>query len=270
MPTLDQHQSSSFTKILYIGNSGSGKTGSLVSLLQANYKLVILDMDNGLDSLVQFAKRDCPDKLKNVRFETLRDKFKATEQGPVISGSPKAFTDALKLMTKWTDDSIPAELGSDTIFVLDSLSAYGKAAFDWAKGMAPSAKDPRQWYFSAQGAVENTIAVLTSETFHANVIVISHVNYREQADGTTKGFANAIGNALGPIIPRYFNTLVLAESSGSGKNVKRKIKTVPTDTIDLKSPAPFKIESELPLESGLATLFSNLKEMQPTIKDEKP
>jgi hypothetical protein len=270
MPTLDQHQSSSYTKLLYIGNSSSGKTGSLVSLLTAGYSLVILDMDNGLDSLVQFAKRDCPDKLKNVRFETVRDKYKATLQGPIVSGTPKAFTDALQLMTKWSDGSDPAELGPNTIFVLDSLSAFGKTAFDWAKGMAPTAKDPRQWYFSAQGAVENMISLLTSESFHTNVIVISHVQYKEQADGTTQGFANTIGSALGPIIPRYFNTLILAERTGSGKNVKRKIKTIPTDMIDLKNPAPFKVESELPLESGMATLFANLKELQPSTQESKP
>lgn len=259
MPTLDNHQSSSFAKVLYIGDSSTGKTGSLVSLVEAGYKLRILDLDNGLDSLVQFVKRQCPDKLVNINFETRRDKFKASLAGPIISGQPKAFTDALALMTKWSDDTIPAEWGEQTIFVLDSLSAFGKSAFEWAKGMNPSAKDPRQWYFMAQGALENTIAMLTSEGFHSNVIVISHVQFKENADGTTKGYANTIGSALGPIIPRYFNTLVLAESTGSGKNVRRKIKTLPTGVVDLKTPVPFKIEGELPLETGLATLFEQLK-----------
>lgn len=259
MPTLDNHQSSSFAKVLYIGDSSTGKTGSLVSLVEAGYKLRILDLDNGLDSLVQFVKRQCPDKLVNVNFETRRDKFKASLAGPIISGQPKAFTDSLALLTKWSDDTIPAEWGEQTIFVLDSLSAFGKSAFEWAKGMNPSAKDPRQWYFMAQGALENTIAMLTSEGFHCNVIVISHVQFKENADGTTKGYANTIGSALGPIIPRYFNTLVLAESTGSGKNVRRKIKTLPTGVVDLKTPVPFKIEGELPLETGLATLFEQLK-----------
>jgi hypothetical protein len=254
MPTLDQHQSGRFSKLIYIGDSSTGKTGSLVSLLAAGYKLRVADLDNGLDSLVHFAKEQCPDKLGNVEFETIRDKYVASNAGPVIRGQPKAFTETLALMTRWSTDFDD----SNMIFVLDSGSAFGKAAFEWAKFMNPTAKDPRQWYFTAQKAVEDTIAMLTSEGFRMNVIFISHINYKEVSEGVTKGHVNAIGSALGPIIPRYFNTLVLAETSGSGKNVKRKIKTVPTGVIDLKTPNP-RIEVELPLETGMATLFAQLK-----------
>jgi hypothetical protein len=258
MPSLNDHHSSSYVKLIYIGDSSSGKTGSLTSLVAEGYRLRILDMDNGLDSLVQFARAQCPDKLANVDYETRRDKYRATNAGPVISGAPKAFTDSLALMTKWSDETNPAEWGEGTVFVLDSLSAFGKAAFEWAKGLNPTAKDPRQWYFAAQKAVEDTLALLTGESFHANVIVISHVNYKEITEGMTKGYANAIGTALGPIIPRYFNTLIMAESSGAGKNVRRKIKTLPTGIVDLKTPIP-SLEAELPLETGLATLFTKLK-----------
>jgi len=259
MPSLADHQSSKFVKILYIGDSASGKTGSLTSLVAAGYKLRILDMDNGLDSLRQFVLKECPEKIINVDFETRRDEYKATNAGPVVQ-RPKAYTEAVKLMTTWTDNSNPSEWGDQTVFVLDTLSALSKAAFEWAKGLNPTAKDPRQWFFQAQQSIENVLALLTSDAFHCNVIVISHVNYREQADGTNKGFANAIGSAMGPVIPRYFNTLVLAETIGTGKNVRRKIKTLPTGIIDLKNPVPFKIDAEMDLGTGLAELFSKIKE----------
>jgi hypothetical protein len=259
MAKLSNHQSSQFAKIIFIGNSGTGKTGGLTSLVKAGYKLRILDLDNGLDSLRQHVLHECPESIDNVDFETLRDKFKATSGGPIVDGVAKAYIDATKLMTKWSDDTIPAEWGPDTIFVLDSLTALGRAAFEWAKSLNPSSKDPRQWYFSAQQSVENIIALLTSESFRANVIVISHVNFVEESDGTTKGYTSAIGRALGPIIPKYFNTLILAEASGMGKNVRRRIKTVPTGMIDLKNPAPFKLDAELPLETGLATVFATIK-----------
>ena len=156
-------------------------------------------------------------------------------------------------MSKWSEIEDP-----NTIFVLDSLSAFGKSAFEWAKAMNPTAKDPRQWYFAAQQAVENTIAMLTSEDFRLNVIIITHVNYKEVVEGVHKGYANAIGSALGPTLPKYFNTLVLAESSGSGKNVRRRIKTMPTGIIDLKVPVP-QIDAEFPLETGMSDLFKKLK-----------
>lgn len=261
MPTLDEHQSGEFTKVVYIGGSGTGKTGSLVSLLAEGYNLVILDTDNGLDVLRQYARKHCPDKLKNVRFETVRDEFKAhSVMGPVVKGTPKAFVRATELMTKWSDDSVPAEFGPQTIFVLDSLTGLSKAAFEWARSMNPSAKEPRTWYGVAQGAIENIIAMLTGKEFQCNVIVISHVDVREMPDGTFKGSIMSIGKALNDTLPKYFNTLVLAESAGSGDNVKRKIKVRPTGMIDLKTPVPDDlIPKDFPLETGLADLFKILR-----------
>lgn len=253
MPTLDEHQSGDYTKLIYIGDSGTGKTGSLVSLLADGYKFKILDMDNGLDSLVYFARKQCPDKLRNVEFETIRDEYRASKAGPIIKGQPRAFVAALELLTKWSEIEDP-----NTVFVLDSGSAFGRAAFEWAKGLNPMAKDPRQWYFAAQQAVESTIAMLTAEQFRMNVVIITHVNYKELVEGMNKGYANFVGSALGPVVAKYFNTLILAESQGSGTNTKRKIKTLPTGIIDLKVPNP-EIERELPLETGLSTLFKTLK-----------
>ena len=253
MPTLDEHKSDSFTKLIYIGDSSTGKTGSLTSLLKAGYKFKILDMDNGLETLKTFARIEQAD-LSLVEYETFRDQYRSTPGGPMIKGMPKAFTDALKKMTEWSE----AVHDDRVIFVLDSLSAFGRAAYQWAKGMNPTVKDPRQWYHTAQQAVEDTIALITGESFEMNAIIISHVNYKEVTEGVQKGYANAIGTALGPVIPRYFNTLILAESIGSGRNTKRRIKTLPTGVIDLKIPNP-QVEAEYPLETGLASIFELLK-----------
>jgi len=252
MPTLDNHQSDSFTKLIYIGDSSTGKTGSLVSLLQDGYSFKILDMDNGLETLKTYARLAQAD-LSRVEYETYRDQYRSSSAGPIIKGQPKAFTDALAKLTEWSEIE-----DDNTIFVLDSLSAYGRAAYAWANGMNPGAKDKRQIFFAAQQAVESTIALLTGENFKMNVIIISHVNYKEITEGITKGHANAIGTALGPVIPRYFNTMLLAESIGAGKNTKRRIKTLPTGIIDLKIPNP-EAEAEYPLESGLASIFKLLK-----------
>lgn len=260
MPKLTDHHSGKFTKVLYLGDSGTGKTGSLTSLVADGYKLRILDFDNGLDVLKEYVMRDCPDKIGNVDYETQRDPYKAGPMGPVVAGLPKALVNSLKLLTKWTDDSVPSEWGPEYVFVMDSLTGLGKAAYEWAKAMNATAKDPRQWYHQAQQAVENVISLLTSEAFHANVIIIAHVQFVEQNDGTMRGYANTIGKALGPMIPTYFNTMILARSSGAGANVKRTIATAPTSMIDLKNPAPFKLDQELPLGTGLSTIFNKLKE----------
>jgi hypothetical protein len=77
-------------------------------------------------------------------------------------------------------------------------------------------------------------------------------------EGVHKGYPSAVGSALGPTIASYFDTLILAEASGSGTNVRRRIKTLPTGVIDLKMPTS-SIDKELPLETGLSTIFAELK-----------
>lgn len=262
MPSLTDHQSGKFTKLLMIGDSGTGKTGGLASLVP-EYKLRILDFDNGLDPLKQQIKRANPANLALVEFRTLRDKVKASAAGPIIDGQPKAFVEALKMLDNWkygdTDLGKPAEWGEDCILVLDSFTFFCSAVYDWADSMNPGVKDKRQIFYNAQQAAESVLGLLSSESFQTNVIVISHVRWVDRPDGTTKGYPSAIGGALSPQIPAYFNSVALATSSGSGDKVKRTIQTAPTALIDLKNPAPFAMAPSLPIETGLATFFKTVR-----------
>jgi len=253
MPTLDNHMSSDYVKLIYIGDSGTGKTGSLASLLKAGYSLRILDMDDGLSSLVGYARAEGCD-LSKVEYETYRDEYKATKVGPAIKGQPKAFVEALTKLTEWSEIDDPK-----CFLVMDTLTSFSKAAFEWAKGMNPLAKDPRQWFGTAQKGVEDTIALLSGPQMKMNVIVMSHINYKEVVEGSNKGYVAAVGTALGPHIPKYFDSMILAEASGSGTNVRRKIKTFPTGVIDLKTPSP-KMQPDYPLATGLAEIVALLKE----------
>lgn len=252
MPTLNDRAASAFVKILYIGDSSSGKTGSLAALLADGYSMRILDMDNGLTALVQYGRKAGAD-LSKIEYETFRDQFRITPQGPMVKGTPKAFSDAMAKLTEWSEIEDP-----NCITVVDSLTFLGKAAMAWARGMNPTAKDPRQWFYAAQQAVESVLAMLTSDAYKQNVIIISHVNYKEVMEGMHKGYPSAVGSALGPTVASYFDTLILAEASGSGTNVRRRIKTMPTGVIDLKMPTS-EVEKELPLETGLSTIFAQLK-----------
>ncbi len=266
MPTLDNHQSNEYTKMLLMGDSGSGKTGALTSLVAAGYKLFILDMDNGLETLKQFVRKECPDKITNVEFRTLRDVYKSTAGGPVISGSPKAFVAALKMLDHWRYDDIdfgsPSDFGPECIVVVDSLTFLSDAAYDWAEPLVPAGKksgerDNRAVYGMAQDATEKVLATLTGEAFKTNVIVISHVKYIERDDGKTKGYPTSVGKALSPEIPRYFNSVALCETSPGGK---RTIQTTATGMIDLKNPKPFEMLPKYDLEDGLAKFFAVLRE----------
>src|ERR1017187_5026178 len=91
MPSLSQHHSNNLVKLLLLGDAKSGKTSSLVSLVKANYKLRILDMDNLLEPLKYQIMQVCPSKIENVEYRSIRDDYKATPLGTVIVGKPKAW-----------------------------------------------------------------------------------------------------------------------------------------------------------------------------------
>lgn len=268
MPSLAEHQSNNLTKLLLIGDAKSGKTGSLVSLVEAGYKLRILDMDNLLDILKYCIMEKCPDKLGNVEFRTLRDIRKASPTGPVISGNPKAFQDAIKMLDRWkykADDGSeidlgsPSEWGPDCILILDSLSRFCDAAYDFREPLTPRGKsgdyDARATYGDAQDAVEYVLATLTSKSFATNVIVIAHIQYMDLPDGTKKGFPQGVGQKLSPKIPQYFPSVVLYTNEGG----KRTLKTNSTPLIDLANPRPFAMEKSYPIETGLAQFFEVLR-----------
>lgn len=267
MPSLENHASAKFVKLLVVGNSGTGKSGALVSLAKAGYKLRILDFDNGLDILASVLRREKPDALKNVEYVTLRDKIKASPTGPVLDGMPNAFVNAMKMLDNWDPVAIkqegaafgpPASWGPEAVLVIDTLTFLSAAAFNQARALNPSAKEPRQWFFEAQKAILQVLGLITSEAFATNVIVNAHIDYIDLPDGMKKGFPSSIGQAIGKEIPAYFNHVALAESVGTPP--KRSIRTVSTALIDLKSPAAFKLAPSLPLETALADFFKTAKE----------
>jgi hypothetical protein len=257
--------------MLLMGDSGSGKTGSLTSLVAAGYKLRILDMDNGLEALKQYVLRECPENIGNVEYRTLRDKYKATAGGSSVVGQPKAFVEAYKMLDRWKYDDVdlgsPSEWGPDTILVLDSLTLLSDAAYDWAEAFTPIGKkgerDNRAVYGNAQDGIELFLKTITSESFETNVIVIAHVKYIDNPDNTRKGYPTTVGKALSPQVPIYFNTVALCET---GRGGQRTIQTVATAMIDLKNPKPFDMLPKYDISTGLADFFKVLREPPKQLK----
>lgn len=264
MPTLDAHQSNTYVKLLVIGDAKSGKTGSLVSLVKAGYKLRILDFDNLLDVLKYYVQKECPDKIGNVEYRSLRDKRKATPTGHTIDGKAEAFIKGIRMLDHWkyteggqeVDLGKPWEWDSDCILVIDSLSRFCDAAYDWQASMAPANADGRAIYGNAQDAIEGMLAQITAPNYTCNVIVIAHVKYMDLPDGTTKGFPQGVGQKLSPVIPQYFPSIVLYTNQGG----KRQIRTNSSPLIDLANPAPFAMQPTYDAGEGLAKFFAVLRD----------
>lgn len=263
MPTLSQHQSNDFVKLLLLGDSKAGKTGSLVSLVKAGYKLRILDLDNLLDILKYKVMEECPDNIDNVEFRSIRDLTKASPMGAVIDGKPKAWITAIKMLDAWRYDEVdlgvPGEWGPDCILVIDSLSRLCDAAYDFHESIIPGGStgkfDGRAVYGNAQDDVEKVLGMLTSSGFRTNLIVICHGIYQALPDGTTKIFPQGVGQKLSPKIPQYFPSYIRYKNVSG----KRTIQLTSDPMIDLANTNPAVLSASLPIESGLATIFAALK-----------
>lgn len=269
MSTLDQHASNEYVKLLLIGDAKSGKTGSLVSLVKAGYKLRILDLDNLLDTLKQYVMKECPELARNVEYRTLRDKRKAAAGGAVIMGQPKAFIDCVKMLDRWKytgDDGVEIDLGSpaewdkDTILVIDSLSRLCDAAYDWQDFLTPvgknsGEKDGRAIYGNAQDAVENLLSMLTGPMMQTNIIVIAHGSYYDLPEGT-KMYPQGVGQKLSPKIPQYFPNVIRYKNQAGKRTIQLKSDAM----VDLANAAPFAMPDTFDIEEGLAKFFAVLRD----------
>lgn len=262
MPTLADHSPSAHIKLLLLGDSKAGKTTSLASLVHAGYHLRILDMDNLLGPL---AGRLPSSLLPNVEYRPLRDAYKSTDAGTVVSGKPKAWIDSLKMLNHWkytTPDGEAIDLGppsswpDDHILVIDSLSRWCDAAYNFHAFMTPSGKsgqDGRAIYGNAQDDVEKQLACLTSDTFTCHLIVICHGIYLE-LDGATKIFPQGVGQKLSPKIPQYFPNYIQLTQSAE----KRVFRTTSNYLLNLATAVP--VKAEYPAETGLAEFFAAIRQ----------
>ena len=267
MVSMANHSVQKITKLLLIGESGSGKTSALASLAKAGYKLRILDFDAGSDILYNLLKSD-PEALARVEYETLTDKLKGSGDSVVSVGVPTAFRTGLELLTRWkmkertlSDGTVfpaydlgePNTWGPDTIIVIDTLTHMSNAAVRYCKYAIPQ-KDGRMDVYNAQQRIEAVLALLYSDACRANVIVNTHISYVGE-EGSEVGYPSSIGKALNNKIGSYFNTILQVKTSGSGPNTKREIITQPEGQVALKVSAPIGLPRKLPLETGLADFF---------------
>jgi hypothetical protein len=121
--------------------------------------------------------------------------------------------------------------------------------------------DGRAAFFSAQEDMEKQIATITSPTtFPINTIVIGHGVYMKLDDGTTRILPQGIGAKLSPRLPSYFPNVVYY----TNKNDVRTIQLESTRMVNVANDASLK--GDLPIETGLATIFAALRGQPSEVK----
>jgi len=263
MPKLSQHQSSLTTKLLYIGDSGAGKSGSLASLAGAGYNLRIVDLDNGIDVLKNILEDPKsaygPKALDQVDYETITDTMK-TVNGRLVPGKATVWQRVLGLLDNWPGYGSITTWTPQDILVIDSLTMLSTAALNFVLsmngrlGQRPQLAD----WGDGQGLIESFVQKLYDESVVCNIVVCAHVTYLGE-EGNQRGYPNTLGKALPPKLGRYFNTVLMAKSVGQGSNIRRKILTNTSGVVELKNTAPSRVKPEYELATGLAEYFAAVK-----------
>lgn len=258
MPSLAEHPSSEIVKALFIGESGAGKTGMLASLASAGYRLWILDYDNGLD-ILQTALREDKAALARVTFETLRDTVVMAGGAPKLKPPIHAYKDAGKVLTEWNAANFtPAD-----VIVLDSLTTFSEAAFNEALmlGGRLNQRPQLQDYGWMADSVKLFIEMITSPDLNCHVIVTTHIKWfaaDEEAQTQARGVPNAKGQEVSRVVSRYFNTVGLVRTQGTGPATRRVISTQPQGVVEVKTSAPTVVKQSYPIDTGLAALFQDI------------
>jgi hypothetical protein len=276
MPDLAEHKSVTSTKMLLIGDSGSGKTGALASLAKAGYNLRIMDFDAGLDVLSNLLRDPRSpygkEALSRVKFVTLTDAMR-TAGGKLIPAKATVWQRAIGLLDNWQvkeGDKIVEDLGplvtwtDKDILVIDSLTMLSTAALNFQlslNGRLGGRVEQGDWY-AAQQMVEGLLQKLYDDNVKCNVIVISHITYIESDNGPSHGYPSTLGKSLPPKVGRYFNSVLMAKTTGSGQAQKRRIFTTTIGAVELKNTAPLRVQAEYPLDSGLASYFKDVRDLK--------
>ena len=267
-------------KLIILGDSGSGKTGSLASLANAGYELFIQDFDNGAGVLAPLVK---PEFHKSVHVAPLVDRVRITQLGPVCDGRPEAFAKSCELLDSWREGDTKfggvREWDRNRILVIDSLTMQGQAILRLIRhdDQTPPSQNthPSQWG-KGQDRQEGVLEQLFDPSIRCHIIVLAHIAFiggedsfssmkpKEEsiiakpqitpAPRVEKGYPSALGKKLPPRIGRFFNTLLLAKTNTV--TGRRELCTIPEQAIDVK--CPVKLPSPLPIETGLLTVFEAL------------
>lgn len=263
MPSLDQIASGGPVKLLIVGDSGNGKTGGLASLVDAGYKLRILDFEEGIAPLAGFVKDK--EKLKNVSVHQLKDQFRIAGNQIAIKKAP-AFQTGMGLLNDWKEPD-GATLGPiqswglDTIFVLDTLGSFSRSSLNMVlQANAKLTGNPEiQHYGTAMDNVEKSLDMLTNkELVPCHVVVIAHLAYVEEKDSKgqpypAKAFPETIGAKLNPKVARKFNNMIALQRTGN----QREYRTKTAGLVSCKTAV--QIAEKYPLETGLAEIFRDLQ-----------
>ena len=218
-------------KVLLIGGSGSGKTFSLRTLIDAGITPMCIFTENSFDVLGDTDKTKLhwmyiPPSHGTV--STLLDAAKRVSTltpaqiqttNDVTRSASNQFIPMLEALMNFKCDRTGETFGNvstwgtDRCLVIDSLSGLTIAATKLAVGEKYAMTQPE--YQIAMKTIENLINQICTG-FHCHAVVTAHMEREvDEVNGGVKIYASTIGRKLAPVLPRNFTDVLLAKRLGA-------------------------------------------------------
>lgn len=256
------------------GQPGTAKTGMLVSLAEAGFRVIRCAFEGGEEVFDAYCSAAARARVHTLTFE---DEWESEEDGlRRIPRGMSAFESFIYngKVGKAQPFGPPREWDADTVLVFDTLTSMGECAESRALKLNSSTREGRHLWAAAQDQESVCQAVMTSKRRH-HTIVLAHLRlispkaesgYKDEtalqkqvkqeraALEDTGYFPTAVTPGIARNFVRHFAFSLLAEESdrvkgGSG----RVLRTRAVPGYQIKCPAH--VEDRLPAETALTTLF---------------
>lgn len=247
-------------KVLLVGATGSGKTHSIRTLLDAGFEVFCVFTEPGMEVLSDTdptrlhwhyvapaapsweAMLDSATKINTLSFEAL------AKQGDINKRQYTEFLDLIRTFADFPDDRTGQRFGPVNDFdpakralVVDSLSGINIMAMNLVAGSKP-VKSMADWGV----AMDNLERLITKLTVDVPCTVVMTAHLEREQDEVTGGvqlMASTLGKKLAPRLPRFFSDVIHCKRDGTNFswstasiNVDLKARNVP---ISDKLPASF-------------------------------
>lgn len=203
-----------------MGGSGSGKTYSIRTLIQAGIKPFIIFTEPGMETLSDLpagsfewvyippsgpswsALRTAVEQVNKLSYENLLkqtdpNKTKLTHFFEVLKHCEN-FKGSYGDVTSW---------GTDRALVIDSLSGLSEMAMQMTVGLR-IVKAQHEWG-EAQNIIEQFVNKLTTD-LRCWLVVLAHVEREtDEITGGSKIMVSTLGRKLAPKLPRFFSDVIL-------------------------------------------------------------
>jgi hypothetical protein len=217
-------------KILLMGESGSGKTYSIRTLVDAGLEVFILFTENGQETIgdtdpdqvhwtyLPPAPPSFDDMLKMAKLVNSLSLKALSELQDTARSKHNQFYQMLSALTDFPCERTGKSFGPVDSFgpgralVVDSLSGLSLAAMSLVVGGKP-VRSQADWQI-AMNMLESFLNKLCF--LQATVVVTSHIEREvDEVAGGTAIMASTLGRKLAPKIPRFFSDTIHAQRSGS-------------------------------------------------------